>query len=142
VRQRLIWTTVAIASIWLAVTLLSIFSPDFISGTEQEHIHIAAFGAWIPGAFASRSVLNEMLRRRKGKIDPKHIWAAVGLITAGIWLAVMLVSIFVPRTETGSDPTRIPLGAIFAPIVGAIVTSLAFGYMRLLETASMEEDGE
>jgi hypothetical protein len=45
----------------------------------------------------------------------------------------MFVSIFAPRTETGSDPTRIPLGVIFAPIAGAIVTSMVCSYSRLLE---------
>jgi hypothetical protein len=46
---------------------------------------------------------------------------------------VMFVSIFAPRTETGSDPTRIPLAVIFAPIAGAIVTSMVCSYSRLLE---------
>ncbi|UCH86445.1 MAG: hypothetical protein JSU97_07940 [Dehalococcoidia bacterium] len=132
-RERLIWLSIGIASIWLAVTLVSIFAPDFVSGSEQEHIPFAALFTWIPGAFASRSVLNEMVRRRHGKIEPKYVWAGIAITTAGIWLAVTLVSIFVPRMETGSDPTRIPIAALLAPIGGAIGTAMACGYARVLE---------
>jgi hypothetical protein len=132
-RDRLIWLTVAIVGIWLGVTLVSIFAPDFVSGSEQDHIPFAAFFTWISGAFATRSVLSEMVRRRQGKIEPRYVWAGIAVTTAGIWLAVTLVSIFVPRMETGSDPTRIPIAALLAPIGGAIATGMACGYARLLE---------
>ena len=133
-RERLIWMAVALASIWLSVALISVFAPDFVSGSEQEHIPLAALITWIPGLFATRSVLNEMVRRRQpGKVAPEQVWMGVALLTAGIWVVVIFVSIFAPRTETGSDPTRIPLGVIFAPIAGAIVTSMVCSYSRLLE---------
>jgi hypothetical protein len=37
------------------------------------------------------------------------------------------------RAASGSDPARIPLGVIFVPIAGAIVTSMVCSYSRLLE---------
>jgi len=113
---------VAIASIWLGVLFISLFAPDFVSGSEQEHIPMAALITWISGAAATRSVLNMMTRRRGIDNRAVNIWIGMAISIAVIWLSVTLVSIFVPEVVTGSDPTRIPLAAILAPIGGAIVS--------------------
>jgi hypothetical protein len=39
-----------------------------------------------------------------------------------IWLAVALVSIYVPVVVSGTDLTQLPIGAVVAPIAGAIAT--------------------
>jgi hypothetical protein len=89
-RERLIWLAVALGGVWLSVALISIFAPDFVSGSEQEHIPIAALITWVPGLFATRSVLNELVRRRQpGKVAPEQAWMGVALLTGGIWAAVM-----------------------------------------------------
>lgn len=129
----MVWLTVALGAIWVGVTLVSIFAPDFVSGSEQEHLPFPAFFTWIAGAVATRSVLNEMLRRRQGKIDPNYIWGGIAIGTAAIWLAVTLVSIFVPEMETGTDPTRIPIAALLAPIGGAIATAMVCSYARVVD---------
>jgi hypothetical protein len=64
-QERLTWMVVSLASIWLSVALISIFAPDFVSGSEQEHIPLAALITWISGLFATRSVLSELMRRRQ-----------------------------------------------------------------------------
>ena len=39
-----------------------------------------------------------------------------------IWVVVALASIFAPELVTGTDPTRIPLAALVAPIAGLVGT--------------------
>ena len=112
----------AVGAIWAAVVAISVFSPDLVSGSEQERLPIAAFGTWIWGAVATRSVLTTLLRR----IVPG--WATgvgdqlAGVITA-IWMAAAAVSIFGPQLITGSDPTRLPLAAMVAPIAATVLTT-------------------
>ncbi len=57
-KGRILWTTVALASIWIAVAIINIFSPDLVSGSQQEHLPLVAFFAWICGVVATRFVLN------------------------------------------------------------------------------------
>jgi len=52
----------AIVAIWLSVLLVSLFSPDLVSGSQQEHLPLAAIVTWISGALATRSVLRIMPR--------------------------------------------------------------------------------
>jgi hypothetical protein len=39
----MLWTAIGIGGIWVAVVLISLFSPDMVSGSEQEHQKVAAF---------------------------------------------------------------------------------------------------
>ena len=131
-KDKLVWTTLGIGSIWLAVALVSIFAPDMVSGSQQEHIPLAAFLTWISGAVATRAMLNEVVRRRELRAEDRYVWMGIALATAAIWVAVTLVSILAPEVITGTDPTRIPLAAILAPIGGAIATGVASQYVVLL----------
>ena len=36
------WTLAGIAAIWVAVTLISLLSPDMVTGSEQQHLPAAA----------------------------------------------------------------------------------------------------
>ncbi len=125
----------ALASIWIAVAIISIFSPDLVSGSQQEHLPLVAFFAWICGAVATRSVLNDILRRSASK----SIWMGIAIVTVIIWLAATLVSVFGPVMVTGSDPTRLPLAAIIAPIGAAVATGMVGGLVRLLAESSEPE---
>ena len=131
-KDKLVWTTVGIGSIWLAVALVSILAPDMVSGSQQEHIPLAAILTWISGAVATRAMLNEVVRRRELRTEDRYVWMGIALVSAAIWVAVTLVSILVPQVVTGTDPTRIPLAAILAPIGGAIATGVASQYVVLL----------
>jgi len=51
------WTAAGIAGIWVAVALISIFAPDMVSGSEQEHLRVAAFVTWIWGLVATGAFL-------------------------------------------------------------------------------------
>src|SRR5215218_6640313 len=46
----MLWTAIGIGGIWVAVLLLSLLAPDLVSGSEQEHLPVAAFTAWFWGA--------------------------------------------------------------------------------------------
>ncbi len=121
-KTRIRWVAAAVATVWLGVLLVSLFAPHFISGSQQEHIPIAALVTWISGAAATRSVLNAMLRRQTTSLDNDQFLKGMTVSVAAVWIVVTLVGIFVPSVLTGSDPTHIPLAAILAPIAGAIVT--------------------
>jgi hypothetical protein len=107
------------AAIWIAVIITSIFAPDFVSGSQQEHLKIAASINWLWGALATMS-LARWARRERGA--PRSAWRVVGWGTTVIWLVVVVATLAGPVFETGSDPTQIPLIAIIAPIAGLLAT--------------------
>lgn len=103
----------AVGAVILAIVLISIFSPDLVSGSEQEHLPIVGLTAWLWGAAA----IGYLTFVRGGHLDV----AQAGLI-AGLWLAVAATCIFGPELVTGSDPTRVPIAGLVAPVVGTVVT--------------------
>jgi peptidoglycan/LPS O-acetylase OafA/YrhL len=118
------WTAGAVGAIWLAVLLISLFSPDLVSGSEQQHLPIAAFIAWFWGAIATVVVIlfGALLRRAAAPV-----WGvAPAAATIGIWVVAVLVSVFAPTLETGTDPTTIPLAAMIAPPAATLLTGVAY----------------
>jgi hypothetical protein len=119
----LIWTLVGLVGIWLAVGAISVFAPDMVSGSEQEHLPIAALTSWLWGAIGTILFLVAIGKlRRTGRPEA---WMAVGVATLVVWGAAAIVGIAAPEFVTGTDPTRIPLGAILAPIGAVMLTALA-----------------
>jgi hypothetical protein len=110
----------SVAGIWLAVAAISIFAPDMVTGSEHDRLPVAALGTWFWGASATAFVLLAVARAGPGSTQAGSPGLAIGVL--GIWLAVALASIFVPEMVTGSDPTRIPMAALIAPVAGAIGT--------------------
>jgi hypothetical protein len=117
-RNAFVYGSVAIGAIWLAVVLLSLFSPDLVTGAMQEHFPIAMVVGLLAGLAATRSVVKAATRG----IGSAKLWAVYDVIVGVIWLAVAVVSIYVPVIVSGTDPTQLPIGAIVAPIAGAIAT--------------------
>ena len=122
-------TTVAqgigtLAGIWGAVLVISLFAPDLVSGSEQQHLPIAAFGTWLWGAAASRSVVTTLLR-----LDDEPGRLLAGFVAA-TWTIAAVVAVFGPQMVTGSDPTRLPIAALLAPVAASVLT------MGACETAS------
>ena len=58
------------------------------------------------------------------------VWMALGIAVADIWVAVLLVSVFAPDFVTGTDPTRLPFGAMLSPIAGLVLTGLVCTVVR------------
>jgi hypothetical protein len=128
VNRRTGWALVALAGIWGSVLVVSVLSPAMVSGSQQDRLPLAALLAWISGAVATRLVVTAMTR--PAMTDRKRM--ATALITVVIWAAVAVVSVVGPELVTGSDPTRIPVAAILAPIGGAVATSFVGDLVRLL----------
>ena len=119
----MLWTSIGLASIWLAVLVISIFSPDLVSGSEQERLPIAAMTTWLWGIFATALFL-WMMSRLRGKAERRPIWIGTTVAVSGIWLVATVLSLALPVFETGTDPTQLPFGALFAPIAAAMLTGL------------------
>jgi predicted MFS family arabinose efflux permease len=113
------WVLVAVAAVWIAVVITSFASKDLISGSEQEHLNIAAMINWLWGALATMSLARLARVRRSA---PDSSWVTIGVGSVFIWLVVTLTAAFGPSLETGTDPTSIPFPAIIAPIAGMLLT--------------------
>ena len=128
----------AVGAIWISVVAISLFAPDMVSGSEHEHLPVAAFGTWIWGAVATFAVVTFWARLRA---DPPglDLYRPVAFGIAAIWCGAAAVAIFSPDMVTGSDPTRLPLGAMFAPIAATVLTLLARGTAEYVGSVLEEE---
>lgn len=117
---------VAVGGIWAAVLAISLLAPDMVTGSEQQHMPVAAFGTWmwgIAGTFAALGALAALRRSPRRR----HLHQPLALGVAAIWCVAAAVAIFSPVVETGSDPTRLPMAAFVAPVVAAVLTALVRG---------------
>jgi cytochrome bd-type quinol oxidase subunit 2 len=110
----------AVVFIWAAVLVASIWAPVMITGSNHERLAVAAMGDWFWGGLATGLLL---LAAAFARVERTDVWRVVATISAVIWIAVALASVFAPSMVTGTDPTTIPLVAMLAPIAGAIVTA-------------------
>jgi hypothetical protein len=108
-----LWWFVAVGSVLLAVLFASLFSPDLVTGSNQEHLPLAGMMDWFWGLIA----VAYLAFVRTGRAD-----ATFGLSVAVLWLAVAVTSIASPAMVTGTDPTTIPIAVLIAPIVGCLAT--------------------
>jgi hypothetical protein len=110
----MLWTAIGVGGIWVAVILISLFAPDLVTGSEHEHLPLAAFGTWLWGGIGTALLLWAMGRLR-GDASWRSTWIGLALVTLAIWAVATVLSITLPVYETGSDPTELPFGALFAP---------------------------
>jgi hypothetical protein len=130
---------ISITAIWIAVVLISVFSPDMVHGSEQEHLPIAALTGWLWGSVASAFILIAVvIGYGRSRVGRHEAWTLLALATVVIWAAVTIVSISTPRLVTGTDPTKIPLAAMIAPVVGTVATGFASGAAALLSAAGSQ----
>jgi hypothetical protein len=120
----MVWSVVCLAAIWIAVVLISVLAPDMVSGSEQEHLPVAAFATWLWGLVATGGFLWAMGRLR-GSASRRPIWIGLAVATITVWLLATILGIALPVVETGSDPTRLPLAAMVGPMAAAGLTGLA-----------------
>ncbi|HEX6937609.1 MAG TPA: hypothetical protein VF227_13900 [Actinomycetes bacterium] len=126
---------IGVAGIWLAVLVISIFSPDMVTGSEQEHVPIAAILTWIWGLIATRSLVTALAAQRDRPENVADLRWLVGGILA-VWLVAAVVSVFAPVNVTGADPTKMPVGAILAPIAAMVLTTTACQLFATLRDGS------
>jgi hypothetical protein len=48
----MLWTAIGCGGIWVAVVVISVFAPDLVSGSEQEHLPVAALTTWFGAVWA------------------------------------------------------------------------------------------
>jgi len=125
---RAIATSVALLAIWAAVILASIYAPDMVTGSNHEHLQIAAFAGWPWAIVASGMVLLASGVSRRAD-EALGAWVVFGLAVVLAWVAVLLTSIFAPSMVTGTDPTTIPIAALTGPIFACLVTAFASIYV-------------
>ena len=113
----------ALAGIWGGVVAISLFAPDVVSGSGQEHLPIAAFGTWIWGAVASRAVMTTLLRLDGGAAHVDQLRGQLVGFVAAVWSVAALVAVFGPEIVTGSDPTKLPIAALLAPVAATVLTA-------------------
>jgi hypothetical protein len=119
----MLWTAIGIGAIWVNVLLISLLAPDFVSGSEQQHLPIAAFTAWFWGGVGTLIFLWAMARLRENAIW-RPVWIGVSTVTLAVWTVATILATTLPVFETGSDPTRIPFAAMFAPVAATMLTAL------------------
>jgi hypothetical protein len=117
------WSVAGISGIWVAVVLTSILAPDMVAGSEHERMPIAAATCWLWGLMATIGFLWAM-RWLRGGASRRPIWIGLA-VTLVLWLVATVLSITLPVVETGTDPTRLPIGAMVTPLAAAVLTVLA-----------------
>jgi hypothetical protein len=106
-----VWWLGAVLSVLVAVLLASVFSPDLVSGTEQEHLPVPAMVNWLWAGVAIGYL---------AQVGPGRADATLTLSIGVLWATVAAASIWTPELVTGSDPTRVPIAALVTPGVGAV----------------------
>jgi len=106
---------IAVAAVWVSSALLAIFAPDMVTGSEHDHLPIAAMTVW-PWTFAATAYVLMAARRTTSAM---LVWG-----TIAIWVSIFVAGVAAPVMETGSDPTQIPIAALITPPLGALATAL------------------
>ena len=94
--------------------------PGWVTGSEQQHLPVGAFGAWFWGLAATGAFFWGMGRLR-GNAVRQPFWIGLAVATTVIWGVATVLSIALPVYVTGSDPTRLPIGAMVSPVAAASV---------------------
>jgi len=123
------WKVSPLVIVWVSILAMSLFSPDFISGSQQEHLPLIAMTAWISGVGASKAIMGELVNLKGKKVGTK--WQNSVVLILIVWAVAAVVGINSPIFETGTDPTQIPVVGIVAPIVAAVLTEFLFKYSDL-----------
>ncbi|HEX6424123.1 MAG TPA: hypothetical protein VFZ79_11630 [Acidimicrobiales bacterium] len=118
------WCATGISGIWVAVLLISTLSPDMVTGSEQQHMPVAAATSWLWGLVATIALLWGMSRLR-GSAARRPLWIGLATATLVLWLIATTLSVASPVVETGTDPTWLPVGAMVASLAAAVLTVLA-----------------
>ncbi len=110
----------SVAAIWLATLAAALFSPDLITGSQHEHLPLAALLDWLWAAVASGYVA--MSGRDVRAAGNTEGTSSLVLSLVAVWTTMALASIFAGPMVTGTDPTQIPVVAIVVPLAAMAVT--------------------
>ena len=112
---------IIVAAIWLATLAAALFSPDLVTGSQQEHLPLAGALNRLWAAVATGYVL---MADRGGDPDGRNRSGAGSFVlsVSAVWAVAAVASILAPPLVTGTDPTRIPLVAMLVPLAAMAVT--------------------
>lgn len=118
-----VWTLigVAVGSIWIGVVLAGAYAPDFVSGSQHEHLKVVGGMDWIFGLVATSFVVLAAMKGIRARAFGLAPWVVLAVGSAVVWTGVVLVSAFAPVWQTGTDPTIIPSSAMGAPILATFL---------------------
>jgi hypothetical protein len=117
---------VSVIAVWLSVGILSVFAPDLVTGSAQEHLPMAALSTWLWGGLATGLIL--LAGAVGGDDRGGSMWSTFAAIVVVMWAIVAAAGVWSPVMVTGTDPTHLPIVAFVAPIVGVIGTAFACVY--------------
>ena len=92
-----------------------------VSCTNTDELHerlYAPFGLAATGAFVWG------MGRLRGNAARQPFWVGLAAATMAVWGVATVLSIALPVYVTGSDPTRLPIGAMVSPVAAALLTTL------------------
>lgn len=144
-QRNLAWVALALGSIWIAVAIISLSSPDLVYGAERDTFPLIPAVTWMSGAAASSYVLRALVTRHPTPGDQRNAWIGIALSTTAIWALATVVTLLLPEFSfnVGDDPIIIPLGHLMAPAAAAVATGIAAQYIPLLtDAAAAERRGE
>lgn len=124
--------SLGIAVVWLATLAAALWSPDMITGSQHEHLPLAAILGWLWASVATGYCLMARASTRSGAEASDAVGFVVGI--AAVWVIMALASIFGPVLVTGTDPTQIPLVAIVAPLAAMSATGFICLHAAALPT--------
>ena len=137
-RDELDSLAIALGAIWLAVTAISLLAPDMVTGSEQQHMPVAATTTWIWGSVATLAVVRFWAGPGRSAAQ-RALHRPMAYAVAGVWTVAAFVAVLGPEMVTGSDPTRIPFAALFAPIAATVLTALARSATDLVATTVLDD---
>src|SRR5690606_36590226 len=82
-----------------------------------------AFATWLWGLIAT-VVLVVAVGRLRGRLTHRPVWTGLAVATVVVWAVATVLAVAGPLFETGTDPTRIPLAALIAPVAATVLTAL------------------
>ena len=98
-RKNLAWVALALGSIWIAVTVISLTSPDLVYGADRNTFPLIPAVTWMSGAAASSYVLRALVTRHPTPDDQRHAWVGIALSALAIWALVTFVILLLPTFD-------------------------------------------
>ncbi len=120
----------AVASIWASVFVAGAYAPDFVSGSQHEHLKLVGGIDWIWGLVATAFVVLAAMQGIRSRVGALVPWVGLAVGVAAVWIFVALVSVLSPVWLTGTDPTVIPANALGVPILGVFLTWFACTFVK------------
>ena len=109
----------SITAIVSSASVTTLFAPHMVTGSAHDDFPLPGVLVWLWAMIAIVYVRVLSNAPSSGALSPR--WAAE--ITA-IWALSAVLCIWGPVLVTGTDPTRLPLTAISAPVLAALATGL------------------